>query len=398
MKHIRIISSSKSGQFRLFLLLVFLVFVMSAVSAVIAQDEPLSAVANLQDAQGNVVGSVFFTQTDAKVWIVAQVNNLPPGFHGFHVHGVGQCDAAGSPAFAAAGSHLGSESAAHPSHSGDLPVLLVNQDGTGIATATSDRFRVSDLLDADGSAVIVHANADNYANIPDRYGATADEQTLNTGDGGDRIACGIIQTIASAATAQGNLNVVQALPLDNLPAKISRAEGAERGTLVLTLKALGGVQVFGQVTSADAGEIGEVHREGDELVFTFSEITYDVAPINLPGGLVIGPQTIRLDPNQVSTMRMNMTTGEISRDFHWLQTATDVLYDGEPTVILGDTAKAQIAEITDLGGNVYTSRMLTHWKSTVTLQTWTIGGVTLPSGEIEATADFDGIYILDFNK
>lgn len=393
MKHVT--QSWKKGRIVLFLLFILLL-IFSAVT-ILAQDEPLSAVAQLQDTQGKLVGSVFFTQTEAEVWVVVQVNALPPGFHGFHVHAVGQCDATGSPVFGAAGAHLGSEAASHPGHSGDLPVLLVNQDGIGVASAATDRFTVSDLLDGDGSAVIIHANPDNYANIPERYGAV-DEETLNAGDGGDRIACGVVQTIASAATAEGNLRAVEALPLDQLPAKIRRDEDAERGTLVLTLKALGGVQVVGQVTSADAGEIGEVHREGDTLVFTFTEITYDVAPITLPGGIVIGPQSIRLDPSQTSTMRMDMTTGEITRDFHWLQTATDVLYDGEPTIVLGDTAKAKIAEITDLGGNVYTSRMLTHWKSSVTLQTWTIGGVTLPSGELEATADFDGIYILDFNK
>jgi Cu-Zn family superoxide dismutase len=48
------------------------------------------------------------------------------------------------------------------------------------------------LLDADGSAVIIHAGSDNYGNIPaGRYDPDADETTLNTGDAGGRVACGV---------------------------------------------------------------------------------------------------------------------------------------------------------------------------------------------------------------
>ena len=39
-------------------------------------------------------------------------------------------------------------------------------DGTAEVTEETDRFTVDQLFDADGSAIIVHANADNYANIP----------------------------------------------------------------------------------------------------------------------------------------------------------------------------------------------------------------------------------------
>jgi len=51
---------------------------------------------------------------------------------------------------------------------------------------------VNDLFDADGSAVIVHASPDNYANIPTRYVATPDSTTFGTGDAGGRVACGVV--------------------------------------------------------------------------------------------------------------------------------------------------------------------------------------------------------------
>jgi Cu-Zn family superoxide dismutase len=55
-----------------------------------------------------------------------------------------------------------------------------------------------DLFDLDGSAVIVHADSDNYANIPDRYRSSngqpgPDAETLEAGDSGSRVACGVVR-------------------------------------------------------------------------------------------------------------------------------------------------------------------------------------------------------------
>ena len=96
----------------------------------------------------------------------------------------------GLPDFTAAGGHFNPTDASHGDHAGDLPTLLVNEDGTGMLAAATDRFSLADLRDADGSAVIVHELPDNYANIPDRYTPPADEETLSTGDAGSRLACG----------------------------------------------------------------------------------------------------------------------------------------------------------------------------------------------------------------
>jgi Cu-Zn family superoxide dismutase len=149
-------------------------------------EDPL---AQLQDIEGNPVGEVRLSQhTEDQVDVQATVHDLPPGFHGFHVHEVGQCE----PPFTSAGGHLNLEDAFHPDHSGDMPVLLVNSDGTGEVSFETDRFTLEDLFDEDGSAIIVHALPDNYANIPERYGEV-DQQTLETGDSGERIACGVIQ-------------------------------------------------------------------------------------------------------------------------------------------------------------------------------------------------------------
>ena len=39
----------------------------------------------------------------------------------------------------------------------------------------------------------MHANADNYANIPIAYG-TPNAGTFATGDAGSRIACGVVES------------------------------------------------------------------------------------------------------------------------------------------------------------------------------------------------------------
>jgi len=55
----------------------------------------------------------------------------------------------------------------------------------------TDRFGIDTLRDTDGSAVMIHAGADNHGNIPTRYAPDGPDQvTRDTGDSGARIACG----------------------------------------------------------------------------------------------------------------------------------------------------------------------------------------------------------------
>jgi Cu-Zn family superoxide dismutase len=157
--------------------------------AVGAKKPPKKAEATLVNAAGDRIGIVHLREKGGVVRVDGKVLGLPAGFHGFHVHAIGSCV---GPAFTSAGGHLNPGGASHPGHAGDMPVLLVNADGTASASFESDRFGLDDLLDSDGSAVIVHANPDNYANIPtDRYDPDPDATTLATGDAGGRIACGV---------------------------------------------------------------------------------------------------------------------------------------------------------------------------------------------------------------
>jgi len=162
--------------------------------------EAAQARAVLNDAAGAAAGVVTFSQRADGVHVHVRASGLAPGFHGFHVHDVGTCTA---PAFTSAGGHYNPAAATHGGHAGDQPVLLVRGDGTVDETFTLTTYTVAELLAADVAAV-VHAGADNYANIPTRYGYDADANgtidgtgpdpatTAKTGDAGARKLCGAV--------------------------------------------------------------------------------------------------------------------------------------------------------------------------------------------------------------
>jgi superoxide dismutase, Cu-Zn family len=158
--------------------------------------------ATLVDPEGTEVGTVTFGEAEEGTEVSVDVAGLPPGFHGFHVHAIGVCEPdSANPSdpsmtgdFLSAGGHVGAGESDHGEHPGDLPTLYVAESGTGSLTAVTDALALADLTDDDGSAVMVHASRDNYANIPERYAPGGpDEMTLNTGDAGGRIACGPVE-------------------------------------------------------------------------------------------------------------------------------------------------------------------------------------------------------------
>ncbi|GAB2848689.1 superoxide dismutase family protein [Actinocorallia aurea] len=166
-----------------------------------AQETP-SAKAEIKTAEGTTVGTLTIEGANGPAKVTVKGQGLPPGYHGLHLHQKGLCDPnskdpdTGSPFFSA-GPHLDTGGHEHANHTGDLPALLVNADGTGTVTALSDRFQSTQLFDADGTSVILHAKPDNLANIPDRYTAPdgkkgPDAETLKAGDSGPRLGCGIL--------------------------------------------------------------------------------------------------------------------------------------------------------------------------------------------------------------
>lgn len=151
----------------------------------------------MRNVEGTKIGVVTMRQQENFVRVRATPKMLTPGFHGFHVHDIGVCDA-GAPdgPFTSAGGHYAGGGMAHGDHAGDMPSLLVKDTGKARLSVRTDRFTLAELREGDGTAVMIHAGEDNFANIPERYetGGVAgpDATTLATGDAGARIACGVI--------------------------------------------------------------------------------------------------------------------------------------------------------------------------------------------------------------
>jgi len=178
----------------------------AASSAGAGSDTALVAEAAIATPQGTQIGTVTFAVDGTVVRVSADVEGLPPGFKGFHIHAIGKCEPnSANPTdpskvgdFLSAGGHLGASAAAHPGHQGDLSSLQVRADGSAELVTTTDAFDMDAVLDADGSAVMVHAGPDNFGNIPTRYAAAGpDADTQATGDSGGRAACGVVEATSS---------------------------------------------------------------------------------------------------------------------------------------------------------------------------------------------------------
>jgi superoxide dismutase, Cu-Zn family len=178
--------------------------VLCTSTAVLAADKPTATVKiEGQSISGQATFVEFapgFVRVDIEITADPQV--LTPGLHGIHFHAVGSCDSGTAP-FSAAGGHFdpgpfGSPlpvEANHPYHLGDLPNLMVNEQGKGKLRTVTSRVSLSDsptsVFDEDGTAIIIHRLQDQV-----KAGGTADEA------GGGRLACGIIQR-AQATPDQG---------------------------------------------------------------------------------------------------------------------------------------------------------------------------------------------------
>jgi Cu-Zn family superoxide dismutase len=161
--------------------------------------------ATLVNVDGIEIGTVLFKGQGryadrVDVQIVASAAPGRGSFHGFHIHTTGVCNPAPSGTalvpFGSAGGHWNPTAVNHGAHRGDMPSMLMTEEGETYAKFETDRFSVDALLDAagDGSAVVLHAGPDNFANIPAAYGE-ANATTLATGDAGGRYACGVVQRV-----------------------------------------------------------------------------------------------------------------------------------------------------------------------------------------------------------
>lgn len=139
------------------------------------------ATATIRSADGTEMGNATATETNGAVQVSVNLSGLTPGERGFHIHQVGTCDA---PDFQTAGGHWNPTNAQHGlensegPHAGDMPNLSVGADGTASASFALPAGSFAGLMDADGSAIVVHEGPDDMRTDP-------------AGDSGARIACGV---------------------------------------------------------------------------------------------------------------------------------------------------------------------------------------------------------------
>jgi Cu-Zn family superoxide dismutase len=144
--------------------------------------EVTKAMAQLEAKSGSqVTGTVTFTKVGDEVQVVANIQNLKPGKHGFHIHEKGDCSA---PDAASAGAHFnptaqhhgGPTTAEH--HSGDLG--NIEADASGKAHLDwKGKLSLSGKDSIIGKSVVVHEKEDDLKTDP-------------SGNSGARIACGAI--------------------------------------------------------------------------------------------------------------------------------------------------------------------------------------------------------------
>ena len=137
-------------------------------------------------ADGTAMGSVTLAEDPAGLTLNVSGTGLPPGAHGIHLHEKGVCE---GPKFESAGAHWNPGMKQHGrdnpagAHLGDLANLDVAAAGTASVSIPIDGAKMASgatmLADADGTALVIHAKADDYKTDP-------------SGASGDRIACAVL--------------------------------------------------------------------------------------------------------------------------------------------------------------------------------------------------------------
>jgi Cu-Zn family superoxide dismutase len=169
-------------------------------SSAAANEGAIHARAQIAGPNGVSGFANFAEDAGGVVHVNVKVSGLSAGLHGAHIHTVGACTAANGVAFGGAGGHFNPHAAPHGEHArgehpehhaGDLPNLEANGDGQGRLNTASAHFTLAradaeSLFDTDGSAIVVHANQDDYM---------TQTGPLGPGQSGPRIACGVIEEV-----------------------------------------------------------------------------------------------------------------------------------------------------------------------------------------------------------
>ena len=146
----------------------------------------MRATGDLMGNEGDTIGSVNMIEGPNGIVMEVSINEggLTPGWHAVHIHQSGDCSDTGE--YTASGGHVGKIEGGHGllnlagPEPGDLPNLYAFEDGSVNFETFTDLVALSDVMDDDGGAIIIHEGRDDHMSQP-------------IGGAGGRIACAVVQ-------------------------------------------------------------------------------------------------------------------------------------------------------------------------------------------------------------
>ena len=156
-----------------------------SVNKITEAQETVTAVCVLEHSDA-VEGTILFKQkANAPTLIVGKVTGLEPGEHGFHIHEFGDL----SQGCESAGGHYNPDGVDHgdleQGHVGDLGNITADDSGTANIKIVAKRVDLVGERSIVGRSIVIHKDIDDL-------GKGGDEESLKTGNAGDRLACGVI--------------------------------------------------------------------------------------------------------------------------------------------------------------------------------------------------------------
>ena len=133
-----------------------------------------------------VKGTILLMQSPGTPTLIkGTITGLKPGAHGFHIHEFGDM----SDGCKSMGGHYNPDNVNHgdlnEGHVGDLGNIEADDDGKADFSIKAHRVDLIGDRSVVGRGIVVHAD-------PDDLGKGGDEESLKTGNAGDRLACGVI--------------------------------------------------------------------------------------------------------------------------------------------------------------------------------------------------------------
>ena len=163
-----------------------------------AQECSCSKVKNITEGETTVIaqcdlqhsdevkGSILLMQAPGTPTLIkGTITGLKPGLHGFHIHEFGDM----SDGCKSMGAHYNPDNVNHgdinEGHVGDLGNVEADEDGKADFSIKAHRVDLIGDRSVVGRGLVIHADEDDL-------GKGGDDESLKTGNAGDRLACGVI--------------------------------------------------------------------------------------------------------------------------------------------------------------------------------------------------------------